>query len=715
MKRDGGGASEGETGPMLTLAHVLEDDDFAPLRALLSPLARRPLDQLDDALRAAILKRATEEGVEGLAVVAFFSACDLELRRGTEAKRVCCVSPAGEHPLYCQDCFGTHSISMTVEGVLAYLKGLQSEYRLLERDVIHSEDELALTLCGRDAAVEEMAKVFRTCFANFRERPPPDDRMLYPMAVCCGMKGLGKTRMLEEWRRVFRAAQLPEPWLGVLVTYGNGHSPKDFEHHMPVEAAFSWRMLHRLFLGKGNSKSENPEAAFLPCNAAALNLRVALRVIRAAAGELNLAKENETLSLFIGVDEYQKIPGSLSALVDALSNNRAVNGLETHIGFAGTRWGPLSVGGSSAPAMKRVPLRWLSPAMMEDVIRSDAILSVKLSSPDFRRDLLFLGGVPRPSILFAKGRYTFTEAFAEVTAKWQSKDGVSDSELLLLIANAVVGGELSLEKASGIRRARWGQLCDEGLCAMLESKQLAIPYSLIRLAAIGIDVSMLDATASCLVQNLRYMTDCVDGVMFGNEAWHSWDKFGACFFAMRVNSLLLLGDTCVPFSQLCRGAVVNGCDARVTLAPMEVHEIREELSPRLLASVTKRGSDGRLNWVTGDGGIRYCLLNPAGGKGVDFFSALPLADGSGGLLLYNDQRKVVGAELAFASLLEKANIVPDCLPARSGCVRGLFSLASPFGGSSADIPVDTLVLSHRQRDAFYGNFSAHPACIEHSP
>jgi hypothetical protein len=178
--------------------------------------------------------------------------------------------------------------------------------------VIHSEDELALTLCGREAAVQEMAEVFRKRFKNFRKRPPPDDRMLYPMAVCSDMKRLGKTRMLEEWRMVFGAGQLPEPWLGVLVTYGNGHSPKDFENDMPIEAAFSWRTLHRLFLDKGNSKSEDhaywSSDTYLPCNAAALSLDVALRVFRAAAEELNLAKENETLSLFIGIDEYQKIP-----------------------------------------------------------------------------------------------------------------------------------------------------------------------------------------------------------------------------------------------------------------------------------------------------------------------------------------------------------------------------------------------------------------------
>jgi hypothetical protein len=54
-----------------------------------------------------------------------------------------------------------------------------------------------------------------------------DDRFQYPMVVCSGMSGLGKTRMFEEWPRLFGVAQIPKPWLGVFVAYGNGHSPQE--------------------------------------------------------------------------------------------------------------------------------------------------------------------------------------------------------------------------------------------------------------------------------------------------------------------------------------------------------------------------------------------------------------------------------------------------------------------------------------------------------
>jgi hypothetical protein len=90
-----------------------------------------------------------------------------------------------------------------------------------------------------------MTSAFAKRRKNYLLKPQPDDRTLFPMVVCSGMKGLGKTRMLEEWPSVFRDAGISTNQFGVLVSYGNGHAPQD---RMPIEAAFGWRMLHRLFV-----------------------------------------------------------------------------------------------------------------------------------------------------------------------------------------------------------------------------------------------------------------------------------------------------------------------------------------------------------------------------------------------------------------------------------------------------------------------------------
>ena len=46
--------------------------------------------------------------------------------------------------------------------------------------------------------------------------------------VLC-LSGLGNTRMLEEWERVFDLAQIPRTRLGALVLYYNGHKPQPIE------------------------------------------------------------------------------------------------------------------------------------------------------------------------------------------------------------------------------------------------------------------------------------------------------------------------------------------------------------------------------------------------------------------------------------------------------------------------------------------------------
>jgi hypothetical protein len=187
-------------------------------------------------------------------------------------------------------------------------------------------------------------------------------------------------------------------------------------------------------------------------------------------------------------------------------------------------------------------------------------------------------------------------------------------------------------------------------------------------------------------------------------------KVGACVFAMRVNALALLGQRTSLFIRLCRHSVLHGCYYEVELRPLEVHAVQEALSA---TTVTETKNHRPLNWLNGDGGVSYCLLNGTGGKGVDIFCALPLVNAGGGLLLYLDQRKMEATSLGSVSatrLLEKANIVPTCLPANSKIVRGLFSILASFDKDSDQLPRDCFVLSHLQHKAYHGTLWSHPAC-----
>jgi hypothetical protein len=546
--------------------------------------------------------------------------------------------------------------------------------------------------------------------------------------------------MLEEWPNLFEVAGVLGPHLGVLVSYGNGSGPQPFENRMPIQAAFGWRVLHRLFV-EGNHKTfveDNCvielakhwfDRRFLPTNADELLLDVALDVVRAGAERFGIVAAGDTLSLFIGIDEYQAIPygddydvsdmdqhrarkqSYLWQLVSALDGCRKLHGLHVYPGFAGTQWGPLSIAGSSVPETKRVPLTLLSPQAVEDVVRSSVKGRGRLVSPDFRRKLFFLGGIPRPSVKFALGESFESVWGTYVVQRWG--EGMMSMELLRLVAVAVSGIQVKDGDKSGIRDYTWGRLFEEGVCVPLEDGQLGIPYSVFRLAA-EVDPDTVSGLATkCLIQNLRYLRDHVDGVLYDCEPWQLWEKFGACFFAMRVNARLILGFVELPMNKLCARTAVNGCGDNVRLRPVEVHAIEEEISVQLPAIVTEKKDHKELNWVTGDKGIGYCVINGTGGRGVDIFCALPLASPKGGMVLYLDQRKVEDRSLGertAGNLLNKALIVPKCLPAASIAVRGLFSLLASFNQAADALPNDTFVLSYRQHNSFHGTLASHPAC-----
>ena len=59
--------------PMPTLGLVAKEEDFAPLRGLLQPVAGRPVNELSEELRGVLRKKAGDD-LE-LLLVSFFAAC----------------------------------------------------------------------------------------------------------------------------------------------------------------------------------------------------------------------------------------------------------------------------------------------------------------------------------------------------------------------------------------------------------------------------------------------------------------------------------------------------------------------------------------------------------------------------------------------------------------------------------------------------------------
>jgi hypothetical protein len=185
-----------------TVGQVAEGDGrFHALRPLLEPAAVLPIDLLTGDVRLQ-LRRGQEKSMLILLAV-FFGMCDKVVALRV-AQRF--ASPGMFS--------GKHTVDLTAENLCTYLLGLQRECVLERRGMIHDEEELAVKLSSREAADETLINVFRTRRASYssaatvRER----DRTLFPIAACIGMSGLGKTRMLEEWERLFEAAGVSKPW-----------------------------------------------------------------------------------------------------------------------------------------------------------------------------------------------------------------------------------------------------------------------------------------------------------------------------------------------------------------------------------------------------------------------------------------------------------------------------------------------------------------------
>ena len=108
-------------------------------------------------------------------------------------------------------------------------------------------------------------------------------------------------------------------------------------------ASFAWRMLHQLLV-KENSADERAakwtSEGFLSANASDLTLPLALLVIYVLLLEFDQVPMDSTISLFIGVDEYEKIPEGSQYERNAaqiLQDMRQAQNTGQHVDFS-CRW-----------------------------------------------------------------------------------------------------------------------------------------------------------------------------------------------------------------------------------------------------------------------------------------------------------------------------------------------------------------------------------------
>jgi hypothetical protein len=363
------------------------------------------------------------------------------------------------------------------------------------------------------------------------------------------------------------------------------------------------------------------------------------------------------------------------------------------------------------------------------------------SNPRFLRYLVRFGAVPRSVVEFANlalrcPASDFKAAFNVVwedyvLSTWRQ---LASGSLLRVVAYALSGRRVSVDDLLTVkmkssdeeRQLTWQQLADIGM-VLLQRVDLTstvvvqVPYCAMRICA---DIGAADTSAEanlpeiCLVAVLKWLRDMVDEAEEQIEPWEAWERFGAAFHALRVNSFLVIGVKSVTLDCLLPGAEPRP----LCLHPMKVAQATEALNPtHVLTNITCKHTNKRHQWILDNDGISWVVQNGSSGKGADIFFPLDAGTPESSLhswFLVVDQRKrealISFATAAIQGYVQKAHSVCPSkeVAAEMGLtgepIIAIFSLLASTS-PKANIPDNSVVISYTDHDAYHGTLSGHPA------
>ncbi|KAF4032786.1 hypothetical protein GN244_ATG15296 [Phytophthora infestans] len=525
------------------------------------------------------------------------------------------------------------------EDLLAFLENdMINKEAVVSRPHILESDSLQFQLVGREEALTTAAE----CFSNIiaRSGTASTDHTEQVVPVCSGISGLGKTRMLEE------------------VPTGREN---DADRGIIFVAA-----LVSIFLDNNCALAfEEWFQLRLPRNGGRLTLSNAIKVIDRKLRRPVHGKEK--LYLFVGVDDYHRIervkaPRSdpdtslLGELVEAIvaflftkSSDLVVLPM-----FAGTDLGRIA--NSLNYVTEWLPMTLLTLNQVFTSVESNADFAMLLRQSQIRRHLFMLGGVPRWVVEYLlelrsclQGEVVslenINECFVEVLTSFVGYDVSSplvDLQTLVRLAAFAVSG-LTVNPIDTIDgRLKWSRLRDSSLCLLSPREysnpaacDVRVPYPL--LANIGSTKTLATRAEQAFATALDDMSEMVDSTMFALQPWQSWEIFGACFYAVRINALLVLGHSTVKLRDLLHGARMSEETRHISvkLVPSRVVQCAEafgSLTPRLISN--KFNQQEKYDWTSSG----FIAVNGDGGAGVDIVFALNDAV-TDNVVVFVDQRK----------------------------------------------------------------------------
>lgn len=196
---------------------------------------------------------------------------------------------------------------------------------------------------------------------------------------------------------------------------------------------------------------------------------------------------------------------------------------------------------------------------------------------------------------------------------------------------------------------------------------------------------------------------------FELEPYISWREFDACFYALKMNALLILGKPIVTLKELLNGARIEESmlDVPVRLVPTKVRlcdKSYDRDSIKEIATVDAKAEQNEIG----------CLTLTCNGSGmVDIVFILRDAR-DGTEIIFHDQRKnQCGLKTPSSAIkaLRKPASCPELVEKNDvRVIRGFMNVTTFTNSNASSLPPDSYIFCTDEHQTFYGTLHYHPAC-----
>ena len=220
---------------------------------------------------------------------------------------------------------------------------------------VYDAKKALIPLVGRKEQLSSIFSSWNACKTSYSEIYRPPDRTQYPVPVCFGLPGVGKSRMLDEWESVFDEMKIDkDARVGIVTSYGNGTGPVDIERDMSVATSLSYRLLYEYFFRQSPSIDYNNFMKYMWKKYGETGLELSINaIIRHRRTQIDEEHRDKPISVFIGIDEFQMIKNSDNITCDIekliqsyITASTHASKIDVYMMWAGTEWSKLPVAGS---------------------------------------------------------------------------------------------------------------------------------------------------------------------------------------------------------------------------------------------------------------------------------------------------------------------------------------------------------------------------------